>query len=270
VAYLSRMPAHCQSDIEIDESTLTNTELRSKNPSVSIVSRPGSYAVVKFPIIRTVELEGHVVVTNGKNRNPVNRALVQLKTPNGEIVAQRRSAFDGFFLFEGIEPGVYQISLEEPLAKRLLKRPGKVTVLSSSGVIRGLDFMLRVTPIKTLLQGKPVQDGTILKQPILESSSPILKLLPAEAAAEVTVLAKQPIAEGKWFVQLGVYGARERAAGFWERISQSKRALQGKTPRFEKYQNMTRLLIAPGQSKNSARQLCQQLKADRLECFIRK
>jgi hypothetical protein len=268
VAYLSRMPAHRQVDIEIDESTLTNAELRSNNPGVSIISRPGSYAVVKFPIIRTAELEGYVVIANGKNGKPVNRALVQLKTSDGEIVAQRRTAFDGFFLFEGIEPGVYQISLEESLAKRLLTRPGKVTVVSSSGVIRGLDFTLRAVSEKLIALSRLVPAEESPKQ-LISGSSASTPAIIAMPVAEVKTQAKQTVTTGKWFVQLGAYGSREKAQDFWNRAKQSMPEFQGKTPRLDQYRNMIRLLVGPGQGKEAASQFCQQLKAGRVDCFIR-
>ncbi len=152
VAYLSGIPAHRQIDIELDESTIADSSMRSKNPGVSVISRPGSYDIVEFPVVRTAELEGHVVIADGENKRPVSRALVLLKTADGHTVAQRRTAFDGFFLFEGIEPGVYRISLEDPLTKRILNQPGSVRVLNSSGIIRGLDFSLRDSLGRTIAQ----------------------------------------------------------------------------------------------------------------------
>ncbi|MFT5896967.1 MAG: hypothetical protein ACI8VW_003851, partial [bacterium] len=127
------------------------------------------------PLVRTAELEGHVVVVaDGGGNNPVSRALVSLKTPDGDVVAQRRTAFDGFYLFDGIEPGIYQVSLEEPLGKRLLNGPGSVTVVSSNGVIRGLDFALRAAPTNTLVLERLVQEGALQQQSIDAPSSPVL------------------------------------------------------------------------------------------------
>lgn len=169
IAYLSRMPSHRRVDIELDDSTLADNELRSKKPGVSIIPRPGSYALIDFPIVRTAELEGHVVVTDGDVRKPVSRALVFLKTPDGEVVAQRRTAFDGFYLFDGIQPGIYQVSLDEPLGGRLLNGPGSVTVLSSNGVISGLDFALRADETRSLALDRLVLDEVLQKQ----SGSPV-------------------------------------------------------------------------------------------------
>lgn len=152
VAYLSSLPANRQIDIELDESTIADSSLRSQIPGISVISRSGSYDVVEFPVVRTTELEGHVVIANGEKPKPVSRALVQLKAADGHTVAQRRTAFDGFFLFEGIEPGIYRISLEDSLTKRILNQPSTVRVRNSSGVIRGLDFTLRVAPGRTIVQ----------------------------------------------------------------------------------------------------------------------
>ncbi len=97
------------------------------------------------------------------------------------------------------------------------------------------------------------------------SSPPIL----ASAVPEVKSEAEQQVDEGQWFVQLGAYGSRELAQAFWDRINQSMQVFQGKTPRFDQFQDMTRLLVGPGRSRDAANVLCQQLEADRLDCLVR-
>lgn len=268
VAYLSRMPAHQQIDIELDESTLVDYELRSKHPGVSIVSRPGSYSVVEFPLVRTAELEGHVNVANTDDKNPVGRALVLLKSSDGKIVAQTRTAFDGFYLFEGIEPGTYRLSLEEPLEKRSLNKPDSVTVLSDSGVIRELDFTLRAAQEETITPETLAREKLFSREPVAFSSLPTPKIL-AKALPEEKNQAKPQESEGTWFVQLGAYGSRKLAQDFWESVNQSIQLLRGKTPQYAPFQTMIRLLVGPGRSRDAANQLCQQLKVERLDCLVR-
>lgn len=263
IAYLSRMPAHLQVDIELDESTLADSELRSRNPGVSIIPRPGSYATVKFPVIRTAELEGHVVT--GDRGEPVSRALVLLTTPDGELVAQRRTAFDGFYLFDGIEPGVYQVSLEDPLGNRLVNQPDEITVSSNSDVIRELDFTLRDVKEKPRVLNMLAEEADSEPQPLAASSPPVL----ASAVPEVKKETRPQQEQGKWFVQLGAYGSRNLAQEHWNRVKQSMQAFEGKTPRYEPYQNMTRLLVGPGRSQDAANELCQQLKAGSVDCLLR-
>lgn len=293
-AYLSGMPAHRRVDIELDESTLKDYELRSTNPGVSITSRPGSYAVVNFPLVRTAELEGYIKVAVNGGQMPVSRALVFLKLPDGEVVTQTRTAFDGFFLFEGIEPGDYQISLESPLEKRVLKRPTKVTVASNSGVIGGLDYTL--SPVNAEIVAAPTmfaqedeskQDtadpSDTLSLPTLSAALPGLEtetspLNPAEPQTtqpettqpETTQQNNLQEDNGNWFVQIGAYDSRDMAQTSWDRLSQSMQALQGKIARFMPYQSMTRLLVGPGKTRDAANTLCEQLKADDLDCMVRR
>ncbi len=278
VAYLSRMPAHRQIDIDLEESSLMDGDLRNTDPGVSIIPRPGSIAIVEFPLIRTVELEGHVLVKSGDESKPVSRALVLLKTPEGEVVAQRRTAFDGFFLFDGIEAGDYRLSLDETLDDRLIEQPAEIEVLSGGSVMRGLDFALRPAEQKVLTLGTFAQNTDSVPEAIEADNPPSLaSALPEEAlqlepldTSDTKPLAMPQAEEGNWFVQLGAYGSRTLAEDYWNRIRQDADAFEGKTPRYEPFRNMTRLLVGPGRSQKAANELCQQLKAGAVECLVRR
>ncbi len=211
IAYLSRMPSHQQTDIVLDESTISDSELRSTKSGVSVIPRPGSYSIVKFPMIRTAELEGHVVIADGKDRRPVSRVLVMLKNADGKVVTQRRSAFDGFFLFDGIEPGVYQITLEEPFSSRLLKKPANVKVSSNSGVIRDLNFILRSAPVKRIMQDRPWEEASPLQSSssssstlvkgIIKDSAPVMAL-PLQSNSGNSPTSTKAIVKGKSSVKV--------------------------------------------------------------------
>ena len=288
-AYLSSMPSYRQVDIELDESTLEDNELRSTNPGVSVISRPGSYAVVDFPLVRTAELEGYISVTVDDDKLPVSRALVSLKSADGEVVTQTRTAFDGFYLFEGVEPGDYQISLEDTLDKRAEKRPEKLTVTSSSGIIAGLDYSLRPAKsenaVPTMfaqeqereLQQESSSSSNTLSVPTLTAALPVSKddapaPSPAKPQAAEPDIAQQnaPQADnGTWFVQIGAYDSRDKAQATWDRLSRDMQTLQRKTARYMPFQSMTRLLVGPGRTRDAASSLCEQLKTDNLDCLIR-
>ncbi|MFT4607155.1 MAG: Cu(I)/Ag(I) efflux system protein CusF [Gammaproteobacteria bacterium] len=75
--------------------------------------------------------------------------------------------------------------------------------------------------------------------------------------------------EGTWFVQIIAARSLERAEKFWQTTGQNLEALKGKSPKYQKYGDFTRLLVAPGQSNQAARQLCQKLKQNGQDCFTR-
>ena len=288
VAFLSSLPVQRQIDVELDESTLEDYELRSTNPGVSIISRPGSYAIVNFPLVRTSELEGYLYIAENGKEAPVSRALVTLKSPDGEVVTQTRTAFDGFYLFEGVEPGEYKISLESPLEQRVMKRPAQVAVDSDTGVVSGLDYKLRpavldiVEPTLIAQENLSQEDSdSAPSRPVLPTLAGALPELETEASPQKAAKPLATVSEtedpnelqtdnGNWFVQIGAYDSRAVAQASWDRLSQGMQALQGKTARFMPYQSMTRLLAGPGRAKDAANLLCQQLKAESLDCMVRR
>ena len=299
-AYLSQIPANRQIDIELDDTTLPDYEMRSRIPGVSIISRPGSYNVVDFPLVRTAELEGHVSVSVNGADSPVSRALVSLKSANGEVVTQTRTAFDGFYLFEGVMPGDYQIFLDGTLEKRVTTRPGEITVAINSGVISGLDYFLHPVELETGAltmvmneeerRQESISSSNTLSVPTLSAALPEPKAdasaqIPAKlqtAEKEATQQNKPQAAEpdtaqqnapqadkGSWFVQIGAYDSRDMAQATWDRLSEDMQTLQGKTARFMQYQSMTRLLVGPGRTREAASTLCKQLNEDSLDCLVR-
>lgn len=265
VAFLSRMPAHQQTDIALDQSSLPQSELRSKYPGVSVIPRPGSHHIVDFPIIRTAEIEGHIITFRNDAEIPVSRALVTLQTQDGEIVAQTRSAFDGFYLFDAIEPGIYELVLEDSLIERIVKQPGIQTVRGDSGIITQADFILRAMSIAMTTDA---QAGTVKNSAI---EVPAL-----QATRELSNTSSdmgddpQTRSEEEWFVQLGAYASSELAEAYWERAATLTNLLRTKSPKLSQYRNMTRLLVSPGGSREAVNGLCQKLKARGLDCFVQK
>lgn len=287
VAYLSQMPANRQIDIELDESTLADYELRSAIPGISVISRPGSYAIVKFPVVRTAELEGHVNTAINGEKTPVSRALVTLETPEGEVVKQTRTAFDGFYLFEGVEPGNYIVSLDNTMDKRVINGPSGITIDNNSGVVTGLDYDLLpeqaqiiVPAMRALAEESPkeaAESSGDLSLPTLATALPMLKTedqpqKSVEFLKAVPAIKQQNKAQkdnGNWFVQIGAYGSRELAEASWERLRLSVKMFQAKSPRFAHYQELVRLLVGPGQSRAAANDFCRDLQVLSLDCIVR-
>ena len=289
VALLSGLPAYRQIDVELDDSTITDYELRSQNPGVSVIARPGGYAIVKFPLIRTTELEGNVFLDD-ENKTPVSRALVSLNTLDGDVVLQTRTAYDGFYLFQGVEPGAYRLSLDTSFTQRIRSQPDEIAVQGHSGVISALDFSVGPAQLerRTLTSqsgSKSLQSATDIISsasipPLLATSLPEPKSQPEPVTQPEPQPQSQQLSEsqpsieltnaGPWFVQLGAYNSYEIAQASWDRISQSVPALTATTARFSQYQAVIRLLVAPGLSNDAANGLCQRLKADGVDCFIRR
>ncbi|NWO04382.1 MAG: carboxypeptidase regulatory-like domain-containing protein, partial [Alteromonadaceae bacterium] len=142
--YITRLRKNRVTDVAIDPSSLPGIDMVPVSPGVSVKPRPGSWSEVNFPVIQSMELEGHVYSQSGDGNEQVEveRAPVQLLNDDGEVVASQRTAFDGFFLFAGVPPGNYQLGLSGPMAQRVVEQPEVIEVTAEGGVIAGLNIVL--------------------------------------------------------------------------------------------------------------------------------
>lgn len=94
--------------IGIDESSLPNPLVRPTMAGVVIVPRPGVATPVLLPLVSTGEVEGTLVRAGG---NGIEGVDIELVDSHGVIRATTRSDFDGFFLFESVPYGRYQLRI---------------------------------------------------------------------------------------------------------------------------------------------------------------
>ena len=287
-AYLLNMPAYRQVDIEADEYSIGAGDYRLRAGNMSVISRPGSYSIVELPVSKTIELEGHVFVAEGGGTQPVARALVQLKAPDGEVVAQRRTAFDGFFLFDGVVPGEYEIVLEDSLEQRLIKGPDIVNAAAGSEVIQNLDFKLSSAGTTMMAESQPSSSQSLGQESVASTPPVLVPLLAGAEPSETKEVeeqveaadVKQPVEPSKsvtpaqaetgtWFVQLGAYNSRAPAQEFWNTISATAPLLKGKSAKYAEHGDKIRLLVSPAQGRNDTVNLCKQLSAEGIDCMVR-
>ena len=102
-----------------------------------------------------------------------------------------------------------------------------------------------------------------------EPSEPVKQPKIMDAQGEQGIQPKQPVDQGTWFVQLMASRSLKEAEALWQRVGQSLPALKDNMPRYEKSEDMIRLLVTPGLSNQAASQLCQKLKQGGQDCFIR-
>lgn len=282
-AYLMRLPRDRVTDIAVDPGSLENIELTPASPGVSIRPRPGSWSEVNVPVIRNAELEGHVYTQEAgapEGQVPVERARVTLTNKAGEVVASQRTAFDGFFLFSEVPPGVYQLALGERLQPRVSERPTKVGVNAQGGIIRDLDFVLTPPKGRQLVGvGQPEakdepapgpafapESGTSRAVPVLEPAAEA-RLQPQPASRQSEQSDKTP--DGNWYVQLGAFSEQENARTYWRKLQADDVIPQTYSLKLQTTGQLFRLLAGPGQPEAGARKLCRQVKAAGGDCLVR-
>jgi len=264
--YLTRLSKDRITDVAIDPSTLADVDMTPTTQGVSVKPRPGRWSQVDFPVIRTMELEGHVYRRDqaGTEMVPLERAPILLLNEQGDVVARQRTAFDGFFLFADVPPGVFSLELAEALQDRVFQAPGRVGVSAEGGVIQDLDFVLA-----------PAAQRQLGNKRLIEGEIPQVELLPAESVVSKLTAEPEPETEpsvkslGNWFVQLGAFSERSNAKRYWQKLSSDGVLSGGAIAKFERIGGLTRLLAGPGRVESEARTLCSLIKAEGADCLVR-
>ncbi|MEP3225288.1 MAG: carboxypeptidase regulatory-like domain-containing protein [Parasphingorhabdus sp.] len=106
--------------IGIDSGSLPDPYVQPALPGVVITPRPGVAATVELPLVSAGEVEGTLLRKGGGVLAGVGLELLDVE---GRVTHQTQSEFDGFFLFEGVPYGAYNLKIQELSAQAIGMAP---------------------------------------------------------------------------------------------------------------------------------------------------
>lgn len=106
--------------IGIDTSSLPDPYVQPALPGVVVTPRPGIAATVELPLVSAGEVEGTLVRKGGGALAGVGLELLDVE---GRVTHETQSEFDGFFLFEGVPYGAYQLRIQLLSAQAIAVSP---------------------------------------------------------------------------------------------------------------------------------------------------
>lgn len=93
--------------ITVDEESLPDPFLASAIEGYSTIIRPNTkFPTLDFPVLMTGTIDGKVYFEDG---TPVPGLIIQLMDDQGQVVQETTTQFDGFYIFEYVKPGSYQV-----------------------------------------------------------------------------------------------------------------------------------------------------------------
>ena len=135
----TQMPTGLPVTISLDQDKLQDSyEQKNKQTKPGllasvyrVVPRKGKVITVDYPLFETSQLDGMVNVPEGSSPSALQ---VDLVNTEGQIVGSTRTAFDGYYLLEGIVPGVYkvQVAADSLSKKRLRQAEDSAIVIQTS------------------------------------------------------------------------------------------------------------------------------------------
>ena len=275
LAYIDRLPAYRQTDVVMNTATLSDAELTPTSEGNSVMPRPGHWQTLDFPVVITSVLEGTVmeVRPNGQ-KQPLSRALVELRSQSGELARAQRTAYDGVFIFDRVPPGVYELRLSEELTARLIQSPDTLIVDSKTDTLSNLRFEVKEEKVsETLAPGirfvPENETDTLIESEPLPPITPATEPSPTAPAPTEVPEPVAPVAAGNWLVQLGAYSSMENARRAWSQIQSKTTLLDSMNPNMATSGRLTRIYAGQATSEQRARALCASLKAEDIDCLVK-
>ncbi len=102
--------------VELDESALEDTSWMVKTKPVDVMIEPGGMERIVFTVVETGEIDG--MVLSGKELKAKKGVKVWLLSKQGKVIKETVSAFDGFYLFDKVEPGEYIVKIDSAYLER--------------------------------------------------------------------------------------------------------------------------------------------------------
>jgi hypothetical protein len=104
-------------------------------------------ATVDFPVVASWEVDGTVYLRRGDGLAEASRVRLELLDAAGNVSASVETVFDGFYLFERVDPGRYVLRVAPQQAERLGLEvpPERELVVGEGEVLSGVDFVLELS-----------------------------------------------------------------------------------------------------------------------------
>lgn len=141
--------------VSIDESTLPDPFLVPRGKGLVVTPRPGVAAVLELAVSPTGEVEGEIVSAEDR---PLAGVELELVAPGGEVVGRAMSEYDGFFLFDRVPYGRYQLKMSsssEMVLGRMGELASDIEVGPEKPVERVGTVRLRQTTVVAQARGPP-------------------------------------------------------------------------------------------------------------------
>lgn len=146
IAHLDRLQVARPTAIRLVAGSLEDPQWKPQVEGVRIVARPGATALLDFPVISTVEIEGTVRVSTASGVRPAGGLRIVAIDGSGSVVSTAVTAADGYYVLTGVPTGSVTIRLAaEQLERRGFREVDAraVAVPVDEWLVAGIDFELQ-------------------------------------------------------------------------------------------------------------------------------
>ena len=136
--------------VEIDPNSIADPLLSPEHKGYEVMTRPGSTVVADFPMIMTTTIEGNAYILDKQNnKQPLKEAVVELEDKDGKPLRRTITEFDGYFSFDKIGAGHYQLGVPTEVLKdfhAVIKVAPAIDIAKVTEFISNRDIVLAPEP----------------------------------------------------------------------------------------------------------------------------
>lgn len=147
LAILKSLSTLRTTDIVVDESTFSDPSMMVSNAGFAVAARKGLVQQFDIPVVKGGELDGTIYLRDNEGVEDIAPYVrLSLIDADGEKIATTRSEYDGYYLFEKILPGTYQIQVDTSTGRQRGTTPERlkeVKISNRGDLIVDVDFVLR-------------------------------------------------------------------------------------------------------------------------------
>lgn len=158
--FIDDLRAYRGVNISVFEGSIEDPYMVPAIEGLRILVRPGAFATVEFPLLRTGEVDGTVYSNRGGRVSSYSGIQMEILNEAHEIVQTTMTEFDGFYLFELVPLGRYVVRPSpDQLAKLALERsPEQEALLTAEEpVVSGVDFTVGSADTQIAIAPSPVE-----------------------------------------------------------------------------------------------------------------
>jgi hypothetical protein len=147
IAVLKSLSTARATDIVVDESTFSEPSMMVSGKGFSVAARRGLIQQFDIPVVKGGELDGVIYVRDDEGVEQVAPYVrLSLVNTQGDLISSTRSEYDGYYLFNKILPGNYQIQVDTSTGRQRGTTPERlkqVKISNRGDLITDIDFVLR-------------------------------------------------------------------------------------------------------------------------------
>jgi hypothetical protein len=147
VAILKSLSTSRATDIVVDEDTFSDPTMMVSSDGFAVAARRGLLQQYDIPVVKGGELDGVIYIRDKEGvEEPAPYVRLRLVNAQGDVISTTLSQYDGYYLFEKILPGSYEIRVDTSTGRQRGTTPERlkqVKISNRGDLILDVELVLR-------------------------------------------------------------------------------------------------------------------------------